>query len=641
MNLYSEIANSIFETFLAKLKLLKLSADHDLKSIADNLLEYITKEKNELENELDDILACKANLAEFKNHVEPMIDLLGLLIASTKASSIWVIPLLEKTYEKLSIHLSDRKILAIHSLSRINDNRNTFRVHIDVLRILPMEVYIHIDNPLKIDIFEIPSETQFNLSSLAILGHEVGHVFWYTKVSPSAIKTIFSEQLKDKYDMNDLFGRRQSQEAIINAMSHTEELFCDCIGRTLFGIIFDIALLKALCFSSNGRESSRTHPPSNLRAQLSYESLDIKLTDIKKNEALKNELELLIVDFSCRNQDYTIHNEKAVVDTLQNLKSKYPVIENSINIDSIWEKISKELDAFRPPIESVSREKPNLFSPVDILIGTVLYVYSKNHYMKNNSFFKDSENKPPEENEKILLKTLKEHVIYAIGNYKFLKKAYSMYIDTEKFEQDKLSHTLWTYREKLTLGTKKEEFSVVPSIYPNVQYGQSSVDIRLGSYFLIHKPSKYVHISPYPEDDIGVENFYEEVYVPPGGEFILHPHQFVLASTLEYISLPINYYGLILGRSSWGRLGLTIATATTVQAGFKGCITLELKNVGETPLPLKVGNRISQLCLIKSPEVGNTDKGYYDNIHAKYIGPIKAEIPKIKQDIDWELLNNL
>jgi len=641
MNLYSEIANSIFETFLAKSQLLKLSADYDLSGIADNLLEYISNEKSELESELDDVLACKANLAEFKNHIEPMIELLGLLIASTKTSSIWVIPLLEKTYENLSIDLSDRKVLAIHSLSRIKDNRNTFGVHIDVLSVLPPEVLIKIDNPLKIDIFEIPSETQFNLSSLAILGHEVGHVFWRRKVGTSSIRNILSEQLKDKYDMDDLFGRRQIQEEIINAMSHTEELFCDCIGRTLFGIIFDIALLKALCFSSNGRDYSRTHPPSNLRAKLSYESLDTKLTNIHNNATLKNELESLIVDFSCRDQDYAIPNEQEVLDTLQNLKDKYPVIQNEINIDVIWEKISKELDAFRPPIESVSIEKPNLFSPIEVLIGSVLYVYSKNHYMAKNSFFQDSENKSPEENEKILLKTLKEHVIYAIGNYKFLQKAYSMYIDTDKFEKDKLSHTLWSYREKITLGTKKEEFSVVPSIYPNVQYGQSSVDIRLGSYFLIHKPSKYVNISPYPDDDIGVENFYEEVYVPPGGEFILHPHQFVLASTLEYISLPINYYGLILGRSSWGRLGLTIATATTVQAGFKGCITLELKNVGETPLPLKVGNRISQLCLVKSPEVGNTDKGYYDNVHAKYIGPIKAEIPKIKQDVDWELLNNL
>ena len=171
-----------------------------------------------------------------------------------------------------------------------------------------------------------------------------------------------------------------------------------------------------------------------------------------------------------------------------------------------------------------------------------------------------------------------------------------------------------------------------------INYGKNSVDLRLGSYFLIHKPSKYTHISPYPGTTISMNSFYEEVYVAPGSEFILHPHQFVLATTLEYITLPYDFYALLLGRSSWGRLGLNIATATTVQAGYRGCITLELRNLGETPLQLKVGVRIAQLCLIKLP-IENPDEGYFAARDNKYIGPIKAEPPKIKKDIDWELLS--
>lgn len=637
MNIYLEITNGIYDTFVAKLNLLRHSGDNALNSIANDLLQYVNDLKDELEAEIDDTLASKTNLIEFKNIVELMIDLFGLLIASTKTSSIWAIPLIEACYKKLDINLSDRKILAIHTLSRMHDNRNTFGVHIDILKKLPQEIYVKINGALKIDVFEIPSESQFNLSSLAILGHEVGHVLWYSRVKREKIKTMISELVQQKYNTENLFDSTKIQEEIKSALAHTEELFCDCVGRFIFGIVYDVALLKAFCFGHNGYRGNSTHPPHNLRTRLSRTSIEEKISSITYPH-LSTSVKLLVDNFKC-GEEYTVDFEEGILRAVEGIKETYLGNEHH-SINTIWENISKELDAFRPPVESVTTRKPKLFQPIEILIGSVLYAYCKQHYIEHNAFFKDSTNKTDEENEEILLQKLKEHVIYTISNYNFLRKAYDLYIETEKFEEDKLSHTLWSYRERLRFGTTKGVFSVIPSTYPNVQYGQSSVDIRLGSYFLIHKPSKYIHISPYPEDAIEVENFYEEIYIPPAGEFILHPHQFVLASTLEYVSLPIDYYGLILGRSSWGRLGLTIATATTVQAGFKGCITLELKNVGETPLPIKVGNRIAQLCLIKTPEVENTDKGYYDNIHAKYIGPIKAEIPKIKKDIDWELLGD-
>ncbi|KJU86790.1 deoxycytidine triphosphate deaminase, partial [Candidatus Magnetobacterium bavaricum] len=139
---------------------------------------------------------------------------------------------------------------------------------------------------------------------------------------------------------------------------------------------------------------------------------------------------------------------------------------------------------------------------------------------------------------------------------------------------------------------------------------------------------------------IPIEAFYDEKYVSVGEDFILHPHQFVLASTLEYISLPSDYYGLVLGRSSWGRLGLNIATATAVNSGYKGCLTLELRNLGETPLPLKIGARIAQLCLIKNNAVKDTQYGYYTGEGKKYVGPIQPEIPKIKNDKDWEVISH-
>jgi dCTP deaminase len=57
--------------------------------------------------------------------------------------------------------------------------------------------------------------------------------------------------------------------------------------------------------------------------------------------------------------------------------------------------------------------------------------------------------------------------------------------------------------------------------------------------------------------------------------------------------------GEALGRSSWGRLGLIIATATLVEPGFRGTITLELTNVATVPIVLYVGMRIAQIVLFR------------------------------------------
>jgi len=51
----------------------------------------------------------------------------------------------------------------------------------------------------------------------------------------------------------------------------------------------------------------------------------------------------------------------------------------------------------------------------------------------------------------------------------------------------------------------------------------------------------------------------------------------------------------VLGRSTWGRLGLIVATAVGIQPNFAGTLTLELRNLGEAPLSLYPGQIIAQL----------------------------------------------
>lgn len=78
---------------------------------------------------------------------------------------------------------------------------------------------------------------------------------------------------------------------------------------------------------------------------------------------------------------------------------------------------------------------------------------------------------------------------------------------------------------------------------------------------------------------------------------LIRPDEFLLASTRERIVLPPYIAGLVHGKSTWARKGLLVEAAGLVDPGFDGTITLELKNMGTRPLPLRAGEPICQLTL--------------------------------------------
>ena len=124
----------------------------------------------------------------------------------------------------------------------------------------------------------------------------------------------------------------------------------------------------------------------------------------------------------------------------------------------------------------------------------------------------------------------------------------------------------------------------------------SSVDVRLDKFFRVFENHKYSVIDP----SIEQSELTREVITEGDEPFILHPGEFVLASTYEVITLPDDIAGRLEGKSSLGRLGLlTHSTAGFIDPGFSGHITLELSNVANLPVKLFPGMKIGQLCLIK------------------------------------------
>lgn len=143
---------------------------------------------------------------------------------------------------------------------------------------------------------------------------------------------------------------------------------------------------------------------------------------------------------------------------------------------------------------------------------------------------------------------------------------------------------------------------VSPILEPKEQLkdAEASIDVRLGFDFALVTASDVDSIDEFSEtpkwtNEDGFERLYKLIYRPIGQKLVIHPHQFILASTLEYIRLPYNLTSYVVGRSTWGRLGLIVATAIGIHPKFAGTLTLELRNLGETPLTIYPGQTIAQL----------------------------------------------
>lgn len=138
------------------------------------------------------------------------------------------------------------------------------------------------------------------------------------------------------------------------------------------------------------------------------------------------------------------------------------------------------------------------------------------------------------------------------------------------------------------------DLSVEPLDEPDLQIQPASVDLRLGQEFLEFQRTNISSIHPNKEHE--VDEYVAETVVEEDEEFILHPNDFVLGTTLERVEIPPDLIAHVEGRSSLGRLAIVVhATAGLCDPGFRGKITLELSNLGSAPVALTPGMRISQL----------------------------------------------
>ena len=172
---------------------------------------------------------------------------------------------------------------------------------------------------------------------------------------------------------------------------------------------------------------------------------------------------------------------------------------------------------------------------------------------------------------------------------------------------------------------EKDPFVITPE--PDLEAlrksGSASIDLRLGTWFLKLQKSRQAFLEPLIEEEHRTTQLY---YVPFGEAFVLHPQTFVLGVTLEWVRLPSDLAAYVTGRSSWGRRGLIIATAIGVHPGFTGCLTLELSNVGEMPIPIKPGMEMCQLFLHRTEgDSKSVDRTSFVGLRKPVLGTVKMD----------------
>jgi dCTP deaminase len=189
----------------------------------------------------------------------------------------------------------------------------------------------------------------------------------------------------------------------------------------------------------------------------------------------------------------------------------------------------------------------------------------------------------------------------------------------------------------LTRRLAQGEIKIVPTPDPETQIQPASIDLRLGYEFQAFNYTQQALIDP--ANPASFEQLTTLVRLQEGERFIVHPGEFVLATTLEHVEVPDDLVARLEGRSSIGRLGIVIhSTAGYIDPGFKGAITLEISNLGRIAVALYPHMRICQIAFeeMSSP----VSVGYGVKRTAKYQGQQTTTVSRLFDDDEFRRLRH-
>lgn len=140
----------------------------------------------------------------------------------------------------------------------------------------------------------------------------------------------------------------------------------------------------------------------------------------------------------------------------------------------------------------------------------------------------------------------------------------------------------------------------------------SSIDLTLGADIQCELRPAYKVISLRHRDELHHQTLSLREF-----HYNLEPNEFILAHTQQTFNLPNDISAEYKLKSSLGRIGLNHMTSGWCDAGWHGCLTLELKNDTQYhTIELREGDPIGQMCFYKHalvpPEKSYAVRGRYN-----------------------------
>lgn len=109
--------------------------------------------------------------------------------------------------------------------------------------------------------------------------------------------------------------------------------------------------------------------------------------------------------------------------------------------------------------------------------------------------------------------------------------------------------------------------------------------------------------------------------------FIIPPHGFVLARTVERFKMPDDVMAICVGKSTYARNGL-IVNVTPLEPGWEGHVTLELSNTTDLPSVVYVGEGICQFVFFRG-ERPSVTYATREGGPGKYQGQVGITLPRL------------
>ncbi len=186
---------------------------------------------------------------------------------------------------------------------------------------------------------------------------------------------------------------------------------------------------------------------------------------------------------------------------------------------------------------------------------------------------------------------------------------------------------------------KEGKIKITPTDGLERRIGPDGIDFRLGHTFLVFERNKQPYIdSRHVETAKGATR---QIEIKTGEQFIIHPHELVLATTIERITICDELLGRLEGRSSLGRLGVIVhSTASLFHPGWDGTATMELGNLGVMPVALYPRMRICAFTFERMSSPVERPYGSGKNKYQGQSGPLPSGIwDELEEELAQEELD--